>query len=68
MTSVPNETGNKFLESTEFYGLSQSFAAVVNLWVMESTGQQIVTMVRIQIQIRLLETVRLKDKTQSLLR
>ena len=64
MTSVPNETGNKFLESTEFYGLFQSFAAVVNLWVMESTGQQIVTMVRIQIQIRLLETVRLKDKTQ----
>ena len=33
------EIGNKFLESTKFYGLSQYFAVVESLLVMAYTGQ-----------------------------
>ena len=53
------------MELTSFFGLSQSFAEVVNPSVMESTGQQTKTMARTPTQSQPSVTAKRKDRLQS---
>ena len=53
------------MELTSFFGLSQSFAEVVNPSVMESTGQQTKTMARTPMQSQPSVTAKRKDRLQS---